>query len=147
MQCLSQQAFSFQPTLVSASLSGLALHTTRLQTSMWSVSKVFGMRCNVTSRSRSRPAIVSLPNMGRTLNIQQGSALRTRNILLRKTKKIRSKAMRTEAPSFQARSTCTSLAALEPTTASLLQITTTGRSSTPARHSLVGSKFLKLRGF
>ena len=146
MQCLSQQAFSFQLTLVSASLSGLALPTNRLQTSMWSVSKVFGMRCNVTSQSRSRPAIVSLPNMG-TLNIQQGSALRIRNISLRKTKKIRSKAMRTEAPSFQARSTCTSLAALEPTTASLLQITTTGRSSTPARHSLVGSKFLKLRGF
>jgi len=134
--CLSLPGFSFQPMLLYELLSGLALPMNRLKTLMLRSSKAFGMRCSVTNQFSSRQASASLLSM-ETLRMQPRSASRTRSISLTNLRKIRFKAMRTEAPSFQAESTCTSLPTLVQTTASLLPITTTGQLSTHARDSLV----------
>ena len=117
--------------------------TSLSQTSMWSGSRVSGMRCNVTRQYRSRPEIASPANMVK-LVIQAKLALKTRSTILTEAKKIKPKILRTEAPSFQAISR---LASFRVTTASSIQITTTGQLSTPARHILAGSKLLRGLGF
>ena len=136
----------FSTYSVCALLLGLALPMSRLKTSMLRATRVFGMRCSVTSQYRSRQAIASLSNM-KTQMIQLRSALKTRSITLTDLRKIRSRAKRTLAPSFQAGSTCHLLTKLRETTAYLLQITLTGQSFTLARNTLVGFVLLRRHGF